>query len=99
VRYLLIAALLAVSMAVVGVTLVANPPTAQGQVRINIGVPVPIPYFYSPTPCEDCWYGEWEGRQGYHRGGGRPWEREHWSDGYRGGDHRSGEREWHEGHR
>src|SRR5947207_2132053 len=33
------------------------------------------PYYYSPTYCEGCWYGQWGGRTGYHRGGGRAWER------------------------
>jgi hypothetical protein len=35
------------------------------------------PYYYSPTYCAGCWYGQWGDRIGYHRGGGRPWEREH----------------------
>jgi len=35
------------------------------------------PYYYSPTYCVGCWYGQWGGRIGYHRGGGRPWERPH----------------------
>ena len=35
------------------------------------------PYYYSPSYCEGCWYGQWGGRVGYHRGGGRPWERAH----------------------
>jgi len=35
------------------------------------------PYYYSTSNCAGCWYGEWGGRTGYHRGGGRPWEREH----------------------
>lgn len=35
------------------------------------------PYYYSLSYCAGCWYGEWGGRIGYHRGGGRPWEREH----------------------
>jgi len=28
------------------------------------------PYYYSPTYCVGCWYGQWGGRIGYHRGGG-----------------------------
>jgi hypothetical protein len=35
------------------------------------------PYYYSPTYCAGCWYGQWGGRLGYHRGGGRPWEHAH----------------------
>ena len=35
------------------------------------------PYYYSPSYCAGCWYGQWGGRIGYHRGGGRPWERPH----------------------
>src|SRR5713101_1281997 len=37
----------------------------------------PVPYGYSPVYCSGCWYGTWEGREGWHYGGGRPWEREH----------------------
>jgi hypothetical protein len=55
------------------------------------------PYYYSPTYCEGCWYGQWGGRIGYHRGGGRPWERQHVESDHHlrvdGGDIR------HEGHR
>jgi hypothetical protein len=94
-RPLLIAALLAVGAALVGVVQVVNIPTAQGEVSVNIGVPVP--YFFSPEPCRGCWHGEWNGRQGYHRGGGEPWRRDH-----RDGDHRGGEARghggWHGGH-
>ena len=54
------------------------------------------PYYYSPSYCIGCWYGEWGGRTGYHRGGGRPWERAHSE-----ADHH-GENRWrdivHEGH-
>jgi hypothetical protein len=55
---------------------------ADAAVSIQIAVPGIVvdardPYYYSPNPCEGCWYGEWGGRTGYHRGGGRPWEREH----------------------
>ena len=72
-------------------------PPAQAQIQIGIGLPVP--YFYSPTPCRDCWHGQWRGREGYHRGGGEPWRREHVeSDHYRhdGGYHGGANR--HEGH-
>lgn len=43
---------------------------------VDVSGPVD-PYYYSPTYCAGCWYGEWGGRSGYHRGGGRQWEREH----------------------
>jgi hypothetical protein len=56
------------------------------------------PYAYSPTYCAGCWYGRWEGREGWHRGGGRPWEREHREGDHRGGGYR-GEGDQHEGHR
>ena len=46
-RPLLIAALLAVGAALVGVVQVVNIPTAQGEVSVNIGVPVPD--FFSPS--------------------------------------------------
>jgi hypothetical protein len=35
------------------------------------------PYYFSATYCAGCWYGQWGGRTGYHRGGGRPWEGKH----------------------
>ena len=44
------------------------------------------PYYYSPNYCKGCWYGEWGGRIGYHRGGGRPWEREHSEANHHGRD-------------
>jgi hypothetical protein len=99
-RPLLIAALLAVGAALVGVVQVVNIPTAQGEVSVNIGVPVP--YFFSPEPCRGCWHGEWNGRQGYHRGGGEPWrrshfERDHYRNGYHGGGNYHGD-QGHEGH-
>ena len=56
------------------------------------------PYVYSPTSCEGCWHGTWEGREGWHRGGGRPWEREHHEGDHQGEGHR-GEGPVHEGHR
>ena len=85
-------------------------PLAHAQVRIEIGVPAPVvvapvvvapvvvePYYYSPRYCEGCWYGVWGGREGYHRGGGEPWGREHSSHDHRWGPgQRGGER--HEGH-
>ena len=55
-----------------------------GCVPVEVEGPVPgvvvsaaDPYYYSPTYCVGCWYGQWGGRIGYHRGGGRPWERAH----------------------
>jgi hypothetical protein len=56
-----------------------------------------VPYSYSPAYCVGCWYGVWEGREGWHEGGGRPWEREHHEGDHRGEGHR-GEGERHEGH-
>ena len=55
------------------------------------------PYYYSPSYCAGCWYGDWGGRLGYHHGGGRPWERQHVEQ-----DHHSQDRGRdvrHEGHR
>jgi hypothetical protein len=57
----------------------------------------PVPYTYSPVYCSGCWHGMWEGREGWHYGGGRPWEREHHEGDHRGEGHR-GEGERHEGH-
>jgi hypothetical protein len=94
-RHLLIAVLLAVGLAVVAVTLGANVPSADAQVRVFI--PLPVPYFYSPTYCDGCWYGEWEGQRGYHRGGGEPWRGDHHEGDHRGGDER-GHGEQHGGH-
>ena len=44
----------------------------------DVRVAVGDPYYYSPAYCAGCWYGQWNGRAGYHRGGGRPWERTHY---------------------
>ena len=71
---------------------------------VQVGVSVPgivvsaaDPYYYSPTYCAGCWYGQWGGRIGYHRGGGRPWERPHAEADHHG---RSDGRDVrHEGHR
>jgi hypothetical protein len=73
-----------------------------GQVRYDAPVPGVVinpvdPYYYSPAYCVGCWYGEWGGRTGYHRGGGRPWEREHREADHHGHDH--GRDIGHEGHR
>jgi hypothetical protein len=83
---------------------VTNPAVAA--VDVTIGVPVPgvvvdpaDPYYYSPTYCAGCWYGEWGGRIGYHRGGGRPWERAHVEADHHGPSDRRGGDVHHEGHR
>ena len=52
------------------------PVAVQGQVPGVVIDPVD-PYYYSPAYCTGCWYGQWGGRMGYHRGGGRPWESPH----------------------
>ena len=71
---------------------------------VRIEFPVPgimidpaYPYYYSPSYCVGCWYGQWGGRTGYHRGGGRPWERTHSEADHHGHDHGGDVR--HEGHR
>jgi hypothetical protein len=75
---------------------------AAAQIQIQIGVPGIVvdardPYYYSSNYCAGCWYGEWGGRTGYHRGGGRPWEREHFEMDHHGHDHGRDVR--HDGHR
>jgi len=55
------------------------------------------PYVYSPTPCDGCWHGVWNGRDGWHRGAGRPWEREHHDGDHLGEGHR-GQGPVHAGH-
>jgi hypothetical protein len=55
------------------------------------------PYVYSPAYCVGCWYGQWGGRIGYHRGGGRPWERPHVEADHHG--ETRGRDVRHEGHR
>jgi hypothetical protein len=54
------------------------------------------PYYYSPSYCAGCWYGQWGGRIGYHQGGGRPWERPHMEAAHHGEDRGRDVR--HEGH-
>jgi hypothetical protein len=81
---------------------ISVPADAQVGVQIQFGVPGIVvdardPYYYSPNYCAGCWYGEWGGRTGYHRGGGRPWERRHVESDHHGHDH--GHDVWHEGHR
>jgi hypothetical protein len=78
------------------------PVVGPGQVRIGVAVPGVVidpvnPYYYSLSYCAGCWYGEWGGRTGYHRGGGRPWERPHSEVDHHGRDHGGDIR--HEGHR
>ena len=55
------------------------------------------PYVYAPTPCDGCWHGTWAGREGWHRGGGRPWEQPHHEGDHQGEGH-GGEGPLHEGH-
>jgi hypothetical protein len=74
---------------------------ADAAVSVQIAVPGIVidagdPYYFSPNYCEGCWYGQWGGRTGYHRGGGRPWEREHTEMDHHGHDHGRDVR--HEGH-
>jgi hypothetical protein len=76
--------------------------TADAAVSVQIAVPGIVvdandPYYYSPNYCAGCWYGEWGGRTGYHRGGGRPWERPHTEADHHGHEH--GRDVQHEGHR
>jgi hypothetical protein len=73
-----------------------------GRVRVDVPVPGIVvsttdPYYYSPAYCAGCWYGQWGGRIGYHRGGGRPWERQHFETDHHGEDRGRDVR--HEGHR
>jgi hypothetical protein len=87
-------------------TLATTGNTALAAVDVRVDIPVPgvvvdpaDPYYFSPTYCAGCWYGEWGGRTGYHRGGGRPWERAHVeADHHAAGDNR-GRDVKHEGHR
>ncbi len=72
------------------------PVVVPGQARIDVVGSVD-PYYYSPAYCAGCWYGEWGGRTGYHRGGGRPWERPHSEADHHGQDR--GRDIEHEGHR
>ena len=80
---------------------ISIPANAGVDVQVGIGVPGIVvdahdPYYYSPNYCAGCWYGEWGGRTGYHRGGGRPWERAHSEADHHGRD--SGRDVRHEGH-
>ena len=76
--------------------------SADAAVSVQIEVPGIVisagdPYYFSPNYCAGCWYGEWGGRTGYHRGGGGPWEREHVESDHHGHNH--GHDIKHEGHR
>jgi hypothetical protein len=68
---------------------------------VAVGPPVVVatvePYYYSPVYCAGCWYGQWGGRIGYHRGGGRPWEHGHVESDHHGENRGRDVR--HEGHR
>ena len=95
IRKLLLAAAATLSLGAMGTA-------AHAGLSVEIAVPGIVidardPYYYSPDYCEGCWYGEWGGRMGYHRGGGRPWEREHRESDHHGRDHGRDVR--HEGHR
>lgn len=60
------------------------------------------PYAYSAVPCPGCWYGEWQGRFGWHHGGGEPWTRAHWSYAHQVRGQRfpsHGASSWHQGHK
>jgi len=83
-------------------SLVAISSPAYAAVDVQIAVPGIVidardPYYFSPSYCAGCWYGEWGGRTGYHRGGGRPWERAHNESDHHGHEH--GRDVKHEGHR
>jgi len=89
-----------VTAATLSLGAISNP--ADAAVSVQIAVPGIVvnagdPYYYSTSYCAGCWYGEWGGRTGYHRGGGRPWEREHMEADHHGHDH--GRDVKHEGHR
>jgi predicted small secreted protein len=94
--------LLFVAAATVSLAAISTPAGAGVDVQIGFGVPGIVvdardPYYYSPSYCAGCWYGQWGGRNGYHRGGGRPWEREHFEADHHGHEHGRDVR--HEGHR
>jgi hypothetical protein len=93
--------LLFVAAATLSLGAISIPADAAG-VSVQISVPGIVidandPYYFSNTYCAGCWYGQWGGRTGYHRGGGRPWEREHMESDHHGHDH--GHDVKHEGHR
>src|SRR5476651_2388128 len=94
--------ILLVAAAALTLASVSNSAFAAVDVRVDIPVPGVVvdpadPYYYSPNYCAGCWYGEWGGRIGYHRGGGRPWERAHVESDHHGHEH--GRDVKHEGHR
>jgi hypothetical protein len=88
--------------AVVTLSLGTISSVAVAAVNVEIGIPGIVvdardPYYYSSNYCAGCWYGQWGGRTGYHRGGGRPWEHEHMERDHHGHEHGGDVR--HEGHR
>ena len=94
--------LLLVTAATLSLGAISTPAAARVDVQIGFVVPGIVvdardPYYYSPNYCAGCWYGEWGGRNGYHRGGGRPWEHGHSEADHHGHDHGRDVR--HEGHR
>jgi hypothetical protein len=72
--------LVLVAAAILSLGAIGTSANAAGvDVQIGFGVPGIVvdardPYYYSPNYCAGCWYGEWGGRTGYNRGGGRPGE-------------------------
>jgi hypothetical protein len=93
-RYLLIAVLLAVGVALVGVIQVVNVPTAQGEVRVNIGVPAPT----RATPAKGAGTAHGEAETATIAEVARShFERDHYRNGYRGGRGYHGD-QGHEGH-
>lgn len=98
-KYLLMAVLLC-GNALAAVAMGPAPAAAQINIRIPFPYIAPVePYHYSRAYCDGCWYGDWEGRRGYHRGGGRPWEREHDERHHYGHNRYHGDNGRHEGHR
>ena len=92
--------LLIVAAGTLSLGAINNPANAAVDVQISVpGIVIDArdPYYFSPTYCAGCWYGEWGGRTGYHRGGGRPWERAHVESDHHGHEH--GRDVKHEGHR
>ena len=91
--------LLLVAAATLSLGTISNPADAAVDIQFSVpGIVVDVrdPYYYSPNYCAGCWYGEWGGRNGYHRGGGRPWERSHSEADHHGRSY--GREVQHEGH-
>jgi len=85
------AILIALSLATLGGCVVGPAPAP------DVYVGADDPYVFSAVPCVGCWHGTWAGREGWHRGGGRPWERPHHEGDHLGGVH-VGHGPVHEGH-